>query len=191
VDDEESLAFGEASRFLVEVVRHIPEQAWEAVGLGRWSVRELVAHANRGQTTVEEYLLRPQPPQGPEYFTDEAIAARARDAVLALGDDPAAAVAAAAERVSALVAASSTDAVIGSPAGTMSLALYLPSRTAELTIHGLDLARSVGLPGAPPPAALTATLAFVARRAAAKPGGAAVLLALAGRGALPPAYSVY
>jgi uncharacterized protein (TIGR03086 family) len=191
VDDEESLAFAEASHFLVEVVRLIPAPAWSKPGLGQWSVRELVAHANRGQSTVEEYLLRPQPPQGPEYGSDEAVAARGRSAVLALGEDPVAAVVGTAARVTALVATSSPDAVIGSPVATMSLAQYLPSRTAELVIHGLDIARAVGRASIPPPLALAASLAFVAARAAAQPEGAAVLLALTGRGELPGRYTVY
>jgi uncharacterized protein (TIGR03083 family) len=185
-------AFRDASRFLVDSVRLVPDSAWGAPGLGSWSVRELVAHANRGQTTVEDYLRHPQPPQpqGSAYFNDEAVAARGRDAVLALGDDAARAVAAASAQVTALVEQSPPDATIGSPAGTMTLAQYLPSRIAELTIHALDIIRAVGADATAPATALEESLVFAARRAANR-SGQDVLLAVTGRGQLPADYSVY
>jgi uncharacterized protein (TIGR03083 family) len=192
MDDAVAAAFSDASRFLVESVRLVPDTSWDQPGLGSWTVRELVAHANRGQTTVEDYLRHPQSPQPPgsPYFTEEAIAARGREAVLALGDDPAGAVAATSAAVTALVAQSPSDATIGSPAGTMTLAQYLPSRVAELTIHALDIVRAVGGELQAPATALQQSLAFVARRAAGR-SGQDVLLALTGRGELPQGYSVY
>jgi uncharacterized protein (TIGR03083 family) len=192
MDDGSVTAFRDASGFLVEAVRLVPDSAWDTPGLGSWSVRELVAHANRGHTTVEEYLLRPQPPQPPDstYFTEEAIAARGREAVRALRDDPAAAVAAASTAVIALVEQTPPEAKIGSPAGTMTLAQFLPSRTAELTIHALDIVRAVGADLSAPPSALRESLVFVAQRAAGR-SGQDVLLALSGRGRLPAGYSVY
>lgn len=185
-------AFGDAAGFLVQAVRLVPETGWDSPGLGVWTVRELVAHANRGQTTVEEYLLRPRQPEPPDsgYFSAEAITARAREALSALGDDPAAAVASTASRVTALVESSPPDATIGSPAGTMTLVQYLPSRIAELTIHAIDVVRAVGAGLAPPATALQEAFAFVARRAALR-SGPEVLLALTGRGPLPTGYSVY
>jgi uncharacterized protein (TIGR03083 family) len=192
MDDGSVTAFRDASRFLVEAVRLVPDSGWDAPGLGSWSMRELVAHANRGHTTVEEYLLRPQQPQPPgsAYFSDEAIAARGREAVRALGDDPAGAVAAASTAVIALIEQSPPEAKIGSPAGTMTLAQFLPSRTTELTIHALDIARAVGADLPAPPSALRESLMFVAQRAAGR-SGQDVLLALSGRGQLPAGYSVY
>jgi uncharacterized protein (TIGR03083 family) len=192
MDDGSVTAFRDASRFLVAAVRAVPDSGWDAPGLGNWSVRQLVAHANRGHTTVEEYLLRPQQPQPPgsAYFSDEAIAARGREAVRALGDDPAGAVEATSTAVIALIEQSPPEAQIGSPAGTMTLAQFLPSRTAELTIHGLDIARAAGADMSAPPSALRESLVFVAQRAAGK-SGQEVLLALSGRGPLPTGYSVY
>jgi uncharacterized protein (TIGR03083 family) len=192
MDDESVTAFRDASGFLVETVRAVPDSAWDAPGLGNWSVRELVAHANRGHTTLEEYLLRPQRPQPPgsPYFSDEAIAARGREAVRALGDDPAGAVAVTSTAVIALIEQSPPDAKIGSPAGTMTLAQFLPSRTAELTIHALDIARAVSADLTAPPSALRESLVFVAQRAAGR-SGQDVLLALSGRAPLPAGYSVY
>ena len=79
---------------------------------------------------------------------------RAREAVLALGDDPKGAVASTAARVIALVRKTSANATLGSPLRTMTLAEYLPSRIAELTIHGLDLARALQVEQAAPESAL-------------------------------------
>ncbi|MHB1775774.1 MAG: maleylpyruvate isomerase family mycothiol-dependent enzyme [Acidimicrobiales bacterium] len=192
MDDERRRTFVEASGYLVAVVGQVPGDAWDRPGLGSWSVRELVAHANRAHTTVEEYLTEPRPPEPPgsDYFLPEAIAERGRQAVAALGDDPAAAVAADAARVVALVGATPLDATLGSPMGTMPLGQYLPSRVAELVVHGLDLAAATGVDVAPPPAALAGALAFVGRRAARR-DGVAVLRAMTGRGDLPAGYSVY
>lgn len=192
MNDGSVTAFRDASRFLVEAVRAVPDSAWDSPGLGTWNVRELVGHANRGHTTVEEYLLRPQQPQPPgsPYFSDEAIAARGREAVRALGADPAGVVAAASTAVIALIEQSLPEAKIGSPAGTMTLVQFLPSRTAELTIHGLDIARAVGADLPAPPTAIRESLVFVAQRAARR-SGQEVLLALSGRGQLPAGYSVY
>ena len=184
--------FVEASRFLVAVTGTVPRDRWDGPGLGEWSLRELAAHADRGQTTVVEYLLHPREPEPPDsdYFTEENVAARAREAVAALGDDPAAAIDASSRRAVELLERTPSDAVVGGPAGTMPLALYLPSRTAELTIHGLDIARALGVEVTPPPRALRESLLFVAHRASSR-SGEEVLLALTGRGRLPDGYSAY
>jgi hypothetical protein len=76
--------------------------------------------------------------------------------------------------------------------GTMTLRAYLPSRTAELTIHALDIARALHLELAPPTEALLESLAFVATISdTRKKQGVAVLMALTGRGDLPAGFSVY
>lgn len=192
LDEQLRQTYAEASRYLVEVVRRVPADRWEGPGLGSWTVRELVGHANRAHTTVEEYLRDPRPPEPPdsEYFRPEAIAERGRQAVASLGDDPASAVAADSARVVALVEATPLDAILGSPMGTMALREYLPSRVAELAIHGLDLTGATGADLPPPRSVLEEALAFVARRAAGRQGEA-VLRALTGRGELPAGYSVY
>ena len=192
MDDGSVTAYRDASRFLVEAVRAVPDSGWDAPGLGDWNVRELVGHANRGHTTVADYLVRPQQPEPPgsTYFSDAAIAARGREAVRALGADPASAVAAASTAVVELIEQSPPDAKIGSPAGTMTLAQFLPSRTAELTIHALDIVRAIGADLSAPPTALRESLVYVAQRAARK-SGQDVLLALSGRAPLPAGYSVY
>ncbi len=186
-------AFGMASHFFAEAVGLVPETAWSRVGLGEWSVLELVAHGNRAHTTLEEYLLRPHPPEPPgsSYFTDEAVAERGREAVAALGNDPVRAVVAASERAIALVERTPANATLGSPAGTMALGTYLPSRITELTVHGFDVTTALSLELPAPPLALVESLRFVTGRLVKKGEGQAVLLALAGRAPLPPGLSAY
>ena len=104
MDESTTDAFSLASRFLVQAVRLVPETAWDAPGLGSWNMLELVGHANRAHTTVEEYLLHPRPPeqQGSNYFSDAAVAERGRDAVAALGEHPAVTIAAKSDKIIAL-----------------------------------------------------------------------------------------
>jgi uncharacterized protein (TIGR03083 family) len=164
VDGQTADTYEAASAFFVQATQAVPDSAWGSVGLGRWTVLELVAHGNRAHTTVEEYLLSPQLPVGPEsdYFSEARINERAREAVLALGDDPRGSVVSTAARVTALVRSTPADATLGSPARTTTLAEYLPSRIAELTVHSLDLTRALGVEIAPPQPALLESLRFVA-----------------------------
>jgi hypothetical protein len=110
---------------------------------------------------------------------------------VALGDDPAASVAAPSDTVIALVANAAPEATIGGPARTMTLAASLPSRIAELTIQGLDILGALGAELAAPPPAPVQSLALVSRWSMRKGTGEMVLFALTGRGQLPAGYSVY
>ncbi len=187
------LAFGMASRFFAEAVGMVPVPAWQQRGLGEWALIELVAHGNRAHSTLEEYILRPRPPEPPgsSYFSNDAVAERGRQAVAALGTDPVRAVVAASERAIAIVERTPANANIGSPAGTMTLGAYLPSRVAELTVHGLDVVSALGLELAAPPLALVESLRYLTGRLVKKGEGQAALLALAGRSPLPPGLSAY
>ncbi len=73
----------------------------------------------------------------------------------------------------------------------MTLAEYLPSRIAELTIHGLDLTRALGAEIAVPTAAVQQSLRFLADPLVKQGKGELALLALSGRAQLPPDFSVY
>jgi uncharacterized protein (TIGR03083 family) len=186
-------AFKIASQFFVGAVELVPEGHWHTPGLGRWSVLELVGHANRAHTTLEDYLRRPQPPAAhdSDYFSEDSIAKRGREAVAALGDDPVRSVRDWSDRSCALVEESPPEAMIGSPAGTMTLDEYLPSRTAELTIHGLDIVRATGSQLSTPAEALRESLAFVTGWCVSKGAGEVVIRALSGRERLPSTFSVY
>jgi uncharacterized protein (TIGR03083 family) len=178
---------------------------WDRPALGQWSVRDLVGHTSRALSTIEAYLGQPVGPGAPVigdaagYWRaaragladPAAVARRGQEAGAALGPDPAATVGSLAARVTAVVAGTVDDAVLATPVGPVTLAAYLPTRTFELTVHSLDLARATG---SDVPAALAGPiadcLAMAAQMAGAGPDPAAVLSALTGRGPLPRGFSV-
>ena len=102
---EESLrAFRDAGDWYVATVAEVGDR-WAEPGLGEWTVRDLVGHTSRSFLTVEAYLQKPADSVAVESTADyfratrelaagPDVAQRGRDAGAALGDDPAAAVAA-------------------------------------------------------------------------------------------------
>jgi hypothetical protein len=70
------------------------------------------------------------------------------------------------------------------------LSEYLRTRTLELVVHSIDIARATGLPHGQPPESVQATLELVAGIAAARGDGDTLLLALTGRQPFPEGYSV-
>jgi uncharacterized protein (TIGR03083 family) len=196
--------FGSAATAFVDLVRRIPPGSWDGPGLGDWDLRSLVGHTSRSLVTVSGYLRttaeREDVVSAEDYYRrvtgsalglDPAdVVERGRQAGRDLGDDPAAAVEALRAAALADVAAAGDPliAVIGGLG--IRLSNYLPTRTFELVVHGLDIARATGLEFTPPPAAMAEALTLAARVAAAGGTGAAVLLALTGRGGLPDGYSI-
>lgn len=194
----------------ISVVDAIPATRFSEVALGSWNVRDLIGHASRALTTIESYCGRTvdsSSAAGPaQYFTrigeappgsdarrqrDTAIAERGREAGAGLGDNPAAAVRTLAERVVALVDATSDETPVASPAGLMTLAGYLPTRTFELVVHTLDLAAALRLPVPEVlQSAISMSMMLAAEIAAGLPTAPDVLLALCGRRSLPEAFSV-
>ena len=67
---------------------------------------------------------------------------------------------------------------------------YLPTRIFELAVHGMDIARALDIPFTLPVAVLAEALDVATRTAIATGHGETVLLALTGRSALPPSFSV-
>jgi len=184
-------AFRAASLFFVEAVAAVPRDRYAQKWSDEWRVLDLIGHGNRANVLPVEYYERPVPTLAPEalheYLLPENIAARGREAVAALGDDPASAVRAASDRALAVIASAPDDAIVGTPFGERSLAGYLPSRTAELVLHGLDLDTAVE----PPAEALADCAAFLATQAVGRGRGADLVRALSGRGNLEPGFSVY
>ena len=82
------------------------------------------------------------------------------------------------------------DPVVETIAGGMRVSDYLPTRTFELTVHCLDIARATGLDFAPPHDALVEALDVAAESALELGMGIDVLLTLTGRQPLPPNCSV-
>jgi len=118
------------------------------------------------------------------------IVERGRQAGRDLGSDPAATIDAWADRALADVAAVDDPliAVIGGLG--IRLHTYLPTRVFELAVHSLDIARATGIEVRPPPEVLDAATTLAARTAVTLGDGSTVLMALTGRSALPPSFSV-
>lgn len=119
-----------------------------------------------------------------------SVVERGRAAGAALGDDRAAAVRALVDRVLPLVAADH-DPLISTALGGMRLRTYLPTRTFELVVHGLDIARAAGLLApAYSDGLLTEMLQLTAEAAVFRGHGLEVLLALTGRNPLRVGFTV-
>lgn len=118
--------------------------------------------------------------------TADAVARRGRETGEALGSNPAGAVQDLVGRITALVKETPDGAVVATPAGNMALIDYLPTRTFELAVHGLDLARAVGLePPASLAPAIAASLELAGAIGARLPSAPELLLLLTGRSGLP------
>jgi uncharacterized protein (TIGR03083 family) len=192
--------FAEAARAYVELVAAIAPEQWTAPGLGEWDLRALVGHTSRSLITVETYLGQPATTEAlaspAEYLAAGAkvdhasVAGRGRAAGEALGPDPATFVRELVDRVLPLVAGDD-DPLITTVGGGMRLRQYLPTRTFELVVHGLDIARAAGRP-APDYSAdlLTEVLGLAAAAAVLAGRGPELLLGLTGREPLSPDFSI-
>jgi uncharacterized protein (TIGR03083 family) len=196
--------FRAAAESFVDLVRRIPADAWAGPGLGDWDLRALVGHTSRSLVTVSTYLRtsaeREDLPGPVEYYTtirDYAstlgaadIIERGRQAGHDLGADPAAAVAELHRQVLADLDGVQ-DPLIEVIGGLgIRLSGYLPTRTFEMTVHGLDIARATGIAFTPPAAVLDEVTVLAARVGVALGSGEAVLLSLTGRAQLPTGFSV-
>lgn len=199
--------FAAAAESFVDLVRAIPADAWDGPGLGEWDLRSLVGHASRSLITVSAYLRTTADHEdltGPvEYYArirDYAstlgaadVTERGRQAGRDLGADPASAVRELRRRVLADLAdlAGVDDPLIEVIGGFgIRLSSYLPTRTFELAVHGLDIARATGIAFTPPAAVLDEATVLAARIGIALGQGEAVLLSLTGRAPLPAGFSV-
>jgi uncharacterized protein (TIGR03083 family) len=196
--------FGSAARSFAALVHGIPGDRWNGPGLGEWDLRSLVGHTSRSLITVSTYLQnaaeREDITTPQEYYAkvnpaalgvDPAgIVERGRQAGRDLGDDPAATVDQLVSRVlDELVDAGDPLITVIGGAG-IRLHTYLPTRTFELAVHGLDIARAVGISVELPADVLDEATRLAARIAVSEGHGETVLLALAGRGGLPPSFSI-
>jgi uncharacterized protein (TIGR03083 family) len=196
--------FASAASAFAKLVHRIPEPKWDDPGLGDWDVRSLVGHTSRSLITVSTYLRTTAEREdlaGPaEYYVyardfaskagAQAVTERGRQAGRDLGSDPAAA-------IDHLVAQALNDlnavddpliAVIGGVG--IRLSSYLPTRTFEMAVHGLDIGRATGVDFAMPEEVLVEAAVLATRVGVALGQGETVLAALTGRIALPAAFSV-
>jgi uncharacterized protein (TIGR03083 family) len=196
--------FASAARSFAALVHDIPADAWDGPGLGEWDLRSLVGHTSRSLTTVSTYLQttaeREDIATAHDYYAkvnpsalgmDPAdVAERGRQAGRDLGDDPAAAVNELLDRVLGELANIDNRLIKVLGGYGIRLFTYLPTRTFELAVHGLDIAGAVGLPFTLPTDVLDEAMVLAARIAVDNGQGQTVLLALTGRGGLPSPFSI-
>ena len=194
-------SFAEAAQTFAELVRRIPQDRWDGPGLGVWNLRSLVGHTSRSLITVETYLRQPadieKVPTPAAYYMalsgvdDAAVVGRGVAAGQALGENPAEFVDELVKRVPAQLETAGNP-LITTAAGGMRLETYLPTRTLELVVHCLDIAAAV--PDIEGPQFSVQVLSQVARVAATAGvllgRGVELMLALTGRAALSPGFSV-
>lgn len=196
--------FASAARSFAALVHDIPAGAWDGPGLGDWDLRSLVGHTSRSLITVSTYLQaaaeREDVATPHEYYAmvnpsalgidPAAIVERGRQAGEDLGDDPAAAVQGLVDRVLGELAGVDDRLIEVIGGRGIRLFTYLPTRTFELAVHGLDIAGAAGISFELPDDVLAETVMLAGRIAAAAGHGETVLLALTGRTALPPSFAV-
>lgn len=198
VEIDERAAFTSAGEWFRQVVGEVGDR-WDRPGLGEWTVRDLVGHTSRALSTVGSYLDAEPGPVVVEsttaYFlavpqSATAVAERGREAGRALGNDPVAAVTDLCERVQARVGRAPDDAFVGTAAGGMRLADYLPTRTFELVVHSADLALALDIEPSPPSVAAASALRLAADLSLGRGSAVDVLLALTGRRPLSTGFTL-
>ncbi|MGW7611071.1 sterol carrier family protein [Streptomyces sp. NPDC054766] len=128
------------------------EQSARPARLGDWTVRELAAHITMAVETVSRHLDLPAPGAKELALLDWPFgtAARAGDiadgtrALAAAHPDLDALYAGVGARITEHLATAPDDRLLGVPAGAMTLADYLVTRTVELVVHTDDLNRAAG-----------------------------------------------
>ncbi|MGW4206872.1 maleylpyruvate isomerase N-terminal domain-containing protein [Lentzea sp. NPDC004789] len=200
--------FSATAHAFADLMDALPVDRLPGPGLGDWTLRDLIGHTvSAGLVKVTEAL--DQPATTEDIATPEAYYALAKtidpavhQAVVALsgadagewgarlGDQPAGPVRQFAERAVAAVTVADPDLLVTTSAGGMRLAQWLPTRTFELVVHGMDIAMAANVPVDLPVDALAESAALAARLAAVTGDGRQVLLALTGRRELTAGFSV-
>jgi hypothetical protein len=191
-----------------DLVARLPDDRWDAIALGDWTLRDLVGHTvSSALRQVPGVLgstgdnLAADSPEGywafaraapPELYAAavRASATDARESGLALGDNAGGIVADLIGRATATLANVGDADVVATPIGGMRVRDWLPTRTFELVVHGMDVAAAAAVEYHLAPAVLAEAAALSARTAVAVGDGELVLRALTGRGVLPPEFSV-
>jgi uncharacterized protein (TIGR03083 family) len=196
--------FASAAEAFAELVRRISPADWNGPGLGEWDLRSLVGHASRSLITVSTYLRSTADHEdvtGPvEYYTavrdylsttgaDEVVE-RGRQAGRDLGPDPVATIEDLLHTV--LAELREVDDPLIAVFGGMGIRLsnYLPTRTFELAVHGLDIIAATGIAATLPTEVLEEATVLAARVGVALGSGESVLTSLTGRTTLPAGFSV-
>ena len=192
----------EAGEYFASVVDQVDIDGWDEPALGEWCVRDLAGHTYRAFTTVLSYSAAPDDKveieRPVDYFLkvlgdnvgQKQVAELGRAAGLEIIDDPRMMVRGFAMYVKNKLDDLGDDHIMGTVVGGMRLIDYLPTRTFELIIHTMDLAKAVGVDAKPPEKGMTATLEILGQIALYRGHASELLLAATGRGGLPVGFSV-
>jgi uncharacterized protein (TIGR03083 family) len=195
-------SFSATAHAVGELITATPHRMWDGPGLGEWTLRDLVGHTSRSLVTVIDYLARPVAeeavPSASAYLTAisagtfdaAAVTERGRQAGLDLGDDPASRFGRLVDEAVRVAEATDPDLIVHTIVGGMRVAAYLPTRTFELCVHGLDIAAATGIPVDLPAQAVEEASALAAVSAAERGLGPDLLLAMTGRRTLPQGFSI-
>lgn len=199
-------SYAATARAVSDVIGQVPDRMWDRPGLGEWNLRDLVGHTSRSLVTVIEYLARPVAEEvltsAPAYlaataaalsdgtFEASAVTERGRQAGRDLGEDPASRFCELAEEAIRVAEGTDPELVVHTIVGGMRVTSYLPTRTFELCVHGLDISDVTGVVVNLPAVAVEDAASLAAVAAAQRGHGPEVLLALTGRRDLPKGISV-
>ncbi|AEV86363.1 hypothetical protein ACWT_5345 [Actinoplanes sp. SE50] len=190
------------------LVADLPAGRLDEPGLGDWTLRELLGHTvSSALRQVPKVLAAPAPQvevataegyfayarSAPEELVAAAHAASAEDAKASgelLGDDPAGHVSTLIGRATEALSQVRDDDVITSAAGGMRVRDWIPTRTFELVVHGLDAAAATGVEFDLPVEVLAESLILATRTGLGIGAGVPLLRALTGREQLPPGFTI-
>ena len=180
--------FRSAAVTFVDLVGRVP-----AGGLASASLRSLIERAvDSGLASVPSVLGSPAASvnvgaaEGYFAFMRDVPADLIASAPSASGSD----VGELAGRATQALAAVGDDDVVTTPVGGMRVRDWIPTRTFELVVHGMDVAAAAGVELEFDPAAVSEATLLAARIAVALGEGPVLLRALTGRTSLPEAFSV-
>jgi hypothetical protein len=201
-------AFRAAAVSFADLIARVPADRWDDAGLGHWTLRELAGHAaGSGLRQVPAVLAAPaeevECASSADYWLlarttppDVLAAARraadedARANASALKDDAAGAVGDLVGLATQALGRAEDDGLVRTPAGGMRVRDWIPTRTLELVVHGLDVAAAAGIDFHLDAEVYAEAAAQAARTAATAGDGPALLRALTGRAILPPTLSI-
>ena len=192
----------EAGEFFGGVVDQVDIDGWDGPALGEWCARDLAGHTYRSFTTVLSYSAKPgdkvELERPVDYFLKASegladpkqVAERGRAAGLEIIDDPKMMVRGFAMYVKNKLEELSDDHIMATPVGGIRLIDYLPTRTFELIIHTIDLAKAVSVDDKPPESGMETTLQILGQLALYRGYASNLILAATGRHGLPEGFSV-
>ncbi|GLW31666.1 hypothetical protein Areg01_46060 [Actinoplanes regularis] len=190
------------------LVATLPPDHLDVPALGEWTLRDLLGHTVSSALRQVPDVLGTRSPQvdvetaegyfafareAPAELLAAATAASADDARAGgklLGDRPSDHVSALIGRATEALSRVNDDDVVTTPVGGMRVRDWIPTRTFELVVHGLDTAAASDLPLDLPVETIAESLTLASRTTLAIGAGIPLLRALTGRSPLPPNFSM-